>query len=647
MEELINIRKYPEDILKILLQDKSTNENIIFATDTYCEYGSCYSSENQITIDVLKGFPIGLHPRIFRDKKEQLERTRSKAEVYTSSWICNKMINYLDADWFQSENIFNVELENSWNTTIKLIEFNSKNWNDYVDSSRLEIACGEAPYLVSRYDTTTGNLIDVNNRIGILDRKLRVVNENTTSEKDWFKWVYRAYQSVYGYELQGDSLLIARINLLQTFIDNLQFKWNRQPTLKELKEVAKIISWNVWQMDGLTDCIPFGNPNIYDGIQLSIFDMFEEPQPQKDTFCYIKHWRKNKKILFKNIKESDIMKFDFIIGNPPYQEETKDTSDKPVYNIFMDSAFNISNKVMLITPARFLFNAGKTPKVWNEKMINDKHLKVMDYEQDSSKFFKNTDVKGGIAITYRDSTKDFGAIVQFTTFQELNSILKKVISKCSNNSLSEYVYAPESYKFTSEIHSENPWVIDRLSKGHQNDLTTNIFEKLPEIFTDNKPNDDKEYIQIYGRMNNERVYKYVRKDYICNHENLMKYKVIVPKSNGSGAIGEVLSTPMLGTPMLGTTQSFISIGAFNTEYEGLSCLKYIKSKFARCMLGILKVTQDNKRNVWKYVPLQDFTENSDIDWNTSIANIDRQLYKKYNLSQEEIDFIEKNVKPME
>jgi hypothetical protein len=136
------------------------------------------------------------------------------------------------------------------------------------------------------------------------------------------------------------------------------------------------------------------------------------------------------------------------------------------------------------------------------------------------------------------------------------------------------------------------------------------------------------------------------------HDNLTKYKVILPKSNGSGALGEVLSTPLIGEPLIGEpligyTQSFISIGSFESEEEASAAYKYIRSKFMRVMLGILKVTQDNNTDVWKYVPLQDFTSNSDIDWSKSVAEIDQQLYKKYGLSQDEQDFIESMIKPME
>ena len=205
------------------------------------------------------------------------------------------------------------------------------------------------------------------------------------------------------------------------------------------------------------------------------------------------------------------------------------------------------------------------------------------------------------------------------------------------------VYAPESYKFSKNIYDVLPNVKELLSKGHEYDLTTNIFEKLDNIvFFENEPNDEYDYIQIYGRLKNNRVYRFIRKDFVNGHENLEKWKVFLPKSNGSGAIGEVLSTPLCGH-----NQSFISFGAFETQVEANACLNYIKTKFARACLGILKITQDNKKAVWKYVPLQDFTSNSDIDWSVSVTEIDQQLYKKYGLSAEEIEFIETHVKEME
>lgn len=346
-------------------------------------------------------------------------------------------------------------------------------------------------------------------------------------------------------------------------------------------------------------------------------------------------------------------RFDVCIGNPPYQEDGTGEQEKyhpPIYNKFMDSAFEICNKVMLIHPARFLFRAGSTPKAWNEKMLNDPHLKVIYYEQNSSEVFPNTDIKGGVAVTYHDADKDFGAIDTFTSFPELNSILHKVVLQNSPfQSFSDIIYGRNIYRFTDKMHEEHPTAIKKLSKGHAYDLSSNVFDRLgEEIFHAEKPQDEHTYIKILGRQNNMRVYRYVRKEYItCTGDNLDKWKVFVPKANGTGAIGEVLSTPLLGAPLLGATETFISIGACTTKKEAENLLSYVKSKFARVMLGILKVTQDNTKDKWLKVPMQDFTANSDIDWTRSIPEIDRQLYKKYGLDETEINFIEQNVREMD
>jgi hypothetical protein len=339
------------------------------------------------------------------------------------------------------------------------------------------------------------------------------------------------------------------------------------------------------------------------------------------------------------------MKFNAIVGNPPYQDSRENTSDKPIYNHFMDISYLISDKVTFITPGRFLFNAGKTPKDWNKKMLSDKHLKVIWYESDSRKVFPSVDIKGGVAVTFRDAEQDFGKIGGFSRYDEILKILEKV--KNDNfKTMSDLVFAPESYKLSKKLHAKNKDVKDRLSNGHMYDLTTNIFEKLDDFFFEEKPNDKDDYIQIIGRINNERVYKWIKKEFIENHANLEMYKVILPKSNGKGSLGEKLSTPLTAEPNIGHNQTFISIGAFETEFEAESLLKFIKSKFLRLLLGSLKVTQHNIKAVWQNIPIQDFTKNSDIDWNKSIEEIDNQLYHKYNLTIEEIKFIESMIKPM-
>jgi len=317
----------------------------------------------------------------------------------------------------------------------------------------------------------------------------------------------------------------------------------------------------------------------------------------------------------------------------------------------MDEAYKIAERVSFITPARFLFNAGKTPKAWNQTMLDDEHLKVEYYEHDAARVFSNNLFEGGVAITYRDANVNFGAIGTFTAFPELNGILRKVV-ETNSESFSNIVFGQNIYQYTDKLHEDYPNAEGLLSKGHKYDVTSNAFDRLDLIFFDRKQDDGNSYIQIFGLQNNKRVYKWVRSEYISEHQSLAKYKVFVPKSNGaSGTLCDVaarmISAPLLGTSFVGTTQTFLTVGSFDTKEEATAALKYICSKFARALLGVLKITQDNTSEKWKYVPLQDFTSASDIDWAKSIHEIDQQLYKKYRLDETEIEFIESHVKEME
>lgn len=340
-------------------------------------------------------------------------------------------------------------------------------------------------------------------------------------------------------------------------------------------------------------------------------------------------------------------KFFAVIGNPPYQDETSGEQKNfapPIYNSFMDEAYKVAEKVTLVTPARFLFNAGSTPKKWNEKMLADKHLKVLKYVADGSTIFPNTDIKGGVAVTYRDESKDYGAIGTFTAFEELNGILRKV-RIYQVESLMDDIFIQIRFNL-DELFTKYPKSKKNIgSDGKDSRFEKNIFTKVSEVFSDEKKNSDD--IKVLGIVDNKRNWKFVSRKLVdLNHANLSKYKVLVPTSNGSGSFGEVLSTPVIGKPFVGFTRSFIGIGKFDTEKEAESCLKYVKTKFLRTMLGVLKITQDNNKDSWKYVPLQDFTSKSDIDWTKSVHEIDLQLYKKYGLSKEEKDFIETHVKEM-
>lgn len=340
------------------------------------------------------------------------------------------------------------------------------------------------------------------------------------------------------------------------------------------------------------------------------------------------------------------VKINAIVGNPPYQEvnEGKGNGANPLYHLFIDLGRQLSPRGTMIHPARFLFKAGKTPKDWDEKILSDPHFKVVDYWVKSIDVFNNVDVKGGIATTMWDENIKCGPIGFFSPYPEIKSILKKVQSN-SQESLADIVYPRDLYKLTEQFYKENPWAEGRQSQGHRFDIGSSIFEVFPEVFLDENPR-NADYIGIYGLEGRERVTKWVKRNYIKLPNNIDKYKVFVPKSNGTGAIGEVLSTPVIGVPVIGHTLTFLSIGSFDKAPYAEACLKYIKTRFARLLLGTLKVTQDNPKDTWANVPMQDFSENSDIDWSKSVAEIDQQLYAKYKLSDKEIAFIESMIKPM-
>ena len=552
MEQLIDFHA-PEvqAVLDTLLKDKSTGKNIIWATDPPEELQTVMyepvTDRSQITTQQLglTHYEVVL-PRMMKQTDTQQQRTRKKGEVFSPAWVCNKMNNALDADWFrglgaeESAGQFTVELPQGWQTVETPVQFpvckgSTPAWVQYVQSRRLEVTCGEAPFLASRYDAATGEMIPVARRIGILDRKLRVVSENAATEDEWRKYATHAVQSTYGYEYQGDNLLLARVNLLLTYAEHLQARWQRKPTKEELQPIANIISWNLWQMDGLHLSVPGGKPQP-ETEQLDLFSMFGAAEPQLPTVsCKVKNWRKGSHGTaqnFETIQEgSTSMKFDYVIGNPPYQEEAPgtSTSDKPVYHTFMDAAYSVSDKVELITPARFLFDAGATPSVWNRKMLSDTHFKVLQYESDAKYFFSSIELPGGIAISYRDATRNFGAMKQFIQYNELNKIARKVKEK-HEKTLNSIMYPQNKFNL-SNLYEDFPILKTRIgSDGKDKRFRQIVMERFPEIFSEQKSDDSLRTLGLIGR---QREYRYISRRYVEYETWIDKYKVFVPFSNGA------------------------------------------------------------------------------------------------------------------
>lgn len=280
-----------QKILATLLVDKTTTDNILWATNDYAFLGNAYSEKKPITIESITGSNSNIiQPRVIKSSDTQWIRQKRKAEVFTPAWVCNQQNNLIDDEWFQKKHIFNSPETFSWKTIKRKIPFGEKKgsrWQDYVDAKRIEITCGEAPYLASRYDMITGEFIQIPNRIGLLDRKLRVVYENTTALEEWIIWATRAIQSTYGFEYQGDNLIIARENILLTFIENMQYYYQQKPNTKLLLKIANIIAWNIWQMDGTTYKIPFAESD------------------NETLYCKIHDWRSNKTSLFLKSARKD------------------------------------------------------------------------------------------------------------------------------------------------------------------------------------------------------------------------------------------------------------------------------------------------------------------------------------------------------
>ena len=315
-----DLLKIDPELLAILLKDKTTGNNIIWATDNYSKFGFSYATEKEIKIELITSRHGGIiKPRIEKSKTEQQQRVRQKAEVFTPSWICNMQNNKIDEEWFGRKDVFNLEKENSWEVTKEKIIFSDsekKSWQDYVLSKRLEMSCGEAPYITSRYDAVTGDYIEVSNRIGILDRKLRIISENTETREDWIKWAYSAVQNVYGFDWQGDNVLIARENLLFTIAEHYEAKFNEKLETQDLVGFAKVIAWNIWQMDGLK----FVVPNSCCTKEIMEEDLFErrviskpcigclkgDNRKHNGIYCVIKDWETHRNIRFVDVVMGDV-----------------------------------------------------------------------------------------------------------------------------------------------------------------------------------------------------------------------------------------------------------------------------------------------------------------------------------------------------
>lgn len=622
--------------------DKTTGKNIIWATDSYSDRGKGYQRDQQMLFEqvIKSGF---LQPRILKSLDVQKERTKKNAEVYTPAWICNLMNNQIDQDWFDDKKGFNQQEDKNWIVNADHISFlnqDKKTWKEYVNRKVLEITCGEAPFLVSRYDSSTGNPIDIQDRVGLFDRKLRVVTENTNNFEDWYKWALKALKSTYGYEFQGDSLLIGRVNVYLTLLENAKEIWNQELTVKQQEQIADIICWNLFQMDGLTDCIPVGAP-ADQFVQPSLFDFFEIEQTNDETTSppvIINWWDNKSKIKIREMKEGNSMpkakRWGVIIGNPPYQENDggNGASAKPIYNQFVEETIKLNpDHIEMIMPSRW-FNGGKGLDKFRLMMLNGDHISTITDFQNAKECFPNTSIGGGVCIIEWDRipkrtgnlckvinvtngirSEMVRSLTEFPNFVRNNdsvSILRKIASK-------------SELSIANLMSSRNPFGLSTNTRGHQKESDTDF------------------------KLYSSKGVSYISKETLKSSsaiENAMKYKVMISRVTSEHA-GEpdktgkfkVIAKMELICPEDVCTDSYIIGNPVSSKAEAVNFYNYITTKFVRYLILQNLSSINLSKESYRLVPIQDFK----LSWT------DSDLYQKYNLADTEIDYIEKLMKPIE
>ena len=338
------------------------------------------------------------------------------------------------------------------------------------------------------------------------------------------------------------------------------------------------------------------------------------------------------------------MRFEFAVGNPPYQNVCGGNNQlTPLYHLFVDTTTKVADISEFIIPARFLNNAGATPKNWNRYMLNNDKVKVHCHMDAPFDVFSDVDVKGGVVILCYNNNGGYESIRVFITNDILKGIYLKIESTLLQN-IGNLVYSPSCYTFADIVFRENPFLVGRTDSAHAKSVTSNVFYRYSEIFRETETDGD---ALVFGRKNARRISYFTKLKYLNNPGNLDKWKILLAGAIGNGTFGEQLTQPIIVGPNTAHTQTFLSMGAFDTEYEAHALALYLKTKFARALLGIMKTTHNNQSKVvWSKIPLQDFTPSSDINWSASISEIDRQLYSKYGLSDIEIEFVETNVQEM-
>ncbi len=646
-------------LLEPLLKDKATKGNILWATDAYALCGSGYGRGEEIRTRRITGENSDLiKTRARREMEQRTERTRQHAEVFTPLRIVKKMNDAADEQWFSRKAGF-------WKLTSrgKVSFTREKTWKKYADARRMEITCGEAPFLVTRYDVETGEALPIEDRTGLLDRKLRVVSENTADIDEWKTWALRAVQSIYGYELQGDNLLIARVNLLCSVEEHMVHRWRQKPDRAWLEKLCNVVCWNLWQMDGLRGCVP-AEPEPAEE-QLSLFSpeprfdresLFGEAE-DKEIVCRLFDWRGDHSISYKALREKGpaLMKFDYIIGNPPYQEESTETvsatnGQKPRTNIFhffqlQADELAYKGEVLIYPAGRWIHRSGKGMADFGYRQINDPHLAEIIFFPEAKEVFSGVQIADGISIVIKNNEKKEGgfkySFVRGGNWLSMHLdnpgndlipldprdaiILDKVASFVSNHGLSymhDDILPRTLFGIESNFVQEHPGVLRPFVEGEIID-----FSKEIKVFTNDKA----------GKAGRARWFVGPKSIVANNIPMISEYQVVVSSANAGGQKRDNQLEIIDNHSVFGRAR--VALRSFKTKEEAQNFYQYVKSYIIRYTF---LMTDEALSSLAKRVPdigKYDAT-NGILDFTKSI---DTQLATLMGLSDADMEYITSRV----
>src|SRR5690625_2942656 len=559
-------------LLSLLLKDHTTGKNIKWGTDSYINHGYSFRDNQEIKINLITGWYEGfIRPRVDKDIDIQLERQRNKAEVFTPSWVIKLQVDATLKDMEE----------------LSLVDFIKTKW--------LEITCGEAPYMVNRYDMETGEVLPLEERSGFIDVKFKKLNEAIESQEDWLKLAVEIYKASYGYEYQGDSLLLARENLILTFIDNYFYMFGAFPKEKILLEITKIISLNVFQMDGLTYEVPYSDGGTGDnGTQLNLFEEIEVEGNITPELATIKLWQKNKLVEVKKMSErkDKSMKFDVVIGNPPYQvaDGGAQSSAKPVYHHFVEAGKKITSKYMsLIIPTRW-YVGGKGLNDFRLNMLNDIHLKKLHDFLNPKEVFPNTNIRGGVCYFLWDADYDNTKGTQVISYKN-GKVLSDVNRPMKIEGVDIFIRDPKAHEIlTNVINTNFSSISENISSIKPFGIDTTFTNDSQ--FKSNKK-ELKEPVICYGKGMKKG---YIEKDIIeKNIDWIDTYKLYTPRANNIGTeLNDDNLNTHVGLPNTICTESYLVIGAnLNLDKNSAQNLsKYFSTKLVRYLHSLAKASQD-------------------------------------------------------